>query len=48
MARSRFALYKSRNKWTELQKFRALIIFKIYPEIERAYNLSDGLRKRYN
>ena len=48
MARSRFALYKSRDKWTESQKFRALIIFERYPEIKRAYQLSDGLRKIYN
>ena len=48
MARSRFALYKSRDKWTESQKFRALIIFERYPDIERAYQLSDGLRKIYN
>lgn len=48
MARSRFALYKSREKWTESQTLRAKLLFEKYPDIEIAYNLSDGLRKIYN
>ena len=48
MARSRFALYKSREKWTDAQRFRASILFERYPDIQRAYELSDGLRKIYN
>ena len=48
MARSRFALYKSRDKWTDAQRFRASILFERYPTIERAYQLSDGLRRIYN
>lgn len=48
MARSRYALYKSRDKWTPSQAHRAKLLFKIYPDIELAYNLSDGLRKIYN
>lgn len=48
MARSRYALYKSRNKWTESQTLRTKLLFERYPDIETAYNLSDGLRKIYN
>lgn len=48
LARSRYLLYKSREKWTSSQKQRAVILFSVYPNLEKAYNLSDGLRKIYN
>ncbi|MCC9033508.1 transposase [Chryseobacterium sp. C-39] len=48
LARSRYLLYKTREKWTSSQKQRAEILFSQYPDIEKAYNLSDGLRKIYN
>ncbi|WP_051884401.1 ISAon1 family transposase [Chryseobacterium luteum] len=48
LARSRYLLYKSREKWTPSQKQRAEILFPEYPDLEKAYNLSDGLRKIYN
>lgn len=48
LARSRYLLYKSREKWTFSQKQRAVILFSVYPNLEKAYNLSDGLRKIYN
>ncbi|MCD1118365.1 ISAon1 family transposase [Chryseobacterium turcicum] len=48
LARSRYLLYKTREKWTLSQKQRAKILFKEYPDLEKAYNLSDGLRKIYN
>jgi transposase len=48
LARSRYLLYKTREKWTSSQKHRAQIIFSEYPDIEKAYNLADGLRKIYN
>ena len=48
MARSRYALYKSRDKWTDSQKMRVRLLFERYPDIELAYQLSDGLRKIYN
>ena len=36
MARSRFALYKSRDKWTECTEgTEPSIIFERYPDIER-------------
>ena len=48
LARSRYLLYKSRDKWTESQCKRAKILFDEYPDLEKAYNLSDKLRKIYN
>ena len=41
-------LYKTREKWTASQNQRAEILFSQYPDLEKAYNLSDGLRKIYN
>lgn len=48
LARSRYLLYKTRDKWTENQSIRAKILFNEYPDLEKAYNLSDQLRKIYN
>jgi transposase len=48
MSRSRYALYKSPEKWTESQKIRAHLLFERFPEIEKAYLLCDGLRRIYN
>ncbi len=48
LARSRFLLFKSHEKWTESQKIRANILFKEYPKIKQAYDLSNGLRIIYN
>lgn len=48
LARSRYLLYKSREKWTFSQKQRAAILFAQYPDLEKAYQLTDGLRKIYN
>lgn len=48
LARSRYLLYKSREKWTLSQKQRAAILFAQYPDLEKAYQLTDGLRKIYN
>lgn len=48
LARSRYLLYKSREKWTSSQKQRAEILFSQYPNIEKAYHLADGLRKIYS
>ncbi|MEN2436830.1 transposase [Weeksellaceae bacterium A-14] len=47
LARSRYLLYKSRDKWTESQSKRAKILFDEYPDLKKAYNLSDQLRKIY-
>lgn len=48
LARSRYLLYKSRDKWTLKQGIRAQVLFKEYPEIEQAYNLSQELREFFN
>lgn len=44
LIRSRYLLFKSANKWTEKQKQRAVILFKEYPDIQRAYGLCHSLR----
>ena len=48
LARSRYLLYKSQEKWTESQQKRAKILFENYPDIEKAYGLTNGLRQIYN
>lgn len=48
LARSRYLLYKSPDKWTPSQKERAQILFSEYPDIEQAYRLGEKLRKIYN
>lgn len=44
LARSRYLLFKSSDKWTSSQKDRAKILFMEYPELEKAYGLSHSLR----
>lgn len=41
LARSRYLLYKSREKWTQSQKERAQMLFELYPDIKTAYNLNQ-------
>ena len=48
LARSRYLLYKSRDKWTMSQNIRAQVLFKEYPEIEDAYKLTQELREFFN
>jgi transposase len=48
LARSRYLLYKSRQKWTQSQKERAQMLFELYPDIKTAYNLVQQLRGIYN
>lgn len=48
LARSRYLLYKSADKWTLDQKQRAKLLFELYPEVEQAYNLTNRLRAIYN
>lgn len=48
LARCRYLLYKTREKWSISQKQRAEILFLHYPDLEKAYSLSDGLRRIYN
>lgn len=44
LARSRYLLFKSADKWTEKQKQRARILFELYPDIKDAYWLTHSLR----
>ena len=44
LARSRYLLFKSRDKWTQKQKERSLILFDQYPDIKKAYALTHALR----
>ncbi len=43
LARSRYLLYKTREKWSESQKMRARLLFERYPEIETAYRHAVNL-----
>lgn len=47
LARSRYLLFKTQGDWTITQKTRAAILFKEYPEIENAYELSMMFRSVY-
>lgn len=47
LARSQYLLYKKRNDWTPSQAQRAALLFKHYPEIEKAYDLICMFRGWY-
>lgn len=47
LARSRYLLYKYESDWTDTQKERAEILFKEYPQIKKAYELSLKFRTWY-
>lgn len=40
LARSRYALFKRPEKWTENQKQRAYLLFSLFPDIKKAYGLT--------
>ncbi len=44
LARSRYLLFKSQEKWNEKQKARAKVLFEKYPDIKKAYKLTHSLR----
>ena len=48
LARSRYLLFKSENKWTPSQRQRAELLFTRYPDIEKAYELSMELGRIYH
>lgn len=48
LARSRYLLFKSPEKWTDSQKQRAELLFERYPQIEKAYYLAVELKYAYN
>lgn len=47
MARSRYLLFKTENKWTPSQRVRAEVLFRWYPDLKRAYELTMGLQYIY-
>jgi len=47
LARSRYLLFKPSSKWTESQRERANILFKEFPKLKEAYNLSMIFRSFY-
>lgn len=48
LARSRYLLYKASNKWTDNQTERAAILFKHYPDLEKAYKICQNLSWIFN
>lgn len=44
LARSRYLLFKSGEKWTDKQKLRAKVLFELYPDLKEAYSLTHSLR----
>lgn len=47
LARSRYLLFKSPDKWTPSQVHRAELLFKHYPALEKAYKLTRKLSQIY-
>lgn len=47
LARSRYLLFKSSSNWTESQQKRATILFRKFPELQKAYELSMLFRSFY-
>jgi len=43
LARSRYLLFKRKEKWTPSQIHRAEILFRLYPKLEQAYQLAQDL-----
>lgn len=48
LARGRYALFKSPDKWTASQRQRADMLFRLYPDLNEAYQLSQNLRAIFN
>jgi transposase len=48
LARSRYLLFKSAEKWTDGQKRRAKILFAQYPDIKKGFELTHQLRIIYS
>lgn len=44
LARGRYALFKSPEKWTDSQRQRIDLMFSLYPDLKEAYWLSQNLR----
>lgn len=48
LARSKHTLMMAQNKWTDIQRHRANILFKHYPILKDAYRLAMELRRIFN
>ena len=48
LARSRYILFKRKSKWTPSQHRRAELLFRYYPDLETAYDLSMKLGEIYH
>ena len=48
LARSKHTLMMSQNKWTDIQRHRANILFKHHPILREAYGLAMELRQIFN
>ncbi|GAB3417218.1 transposase [Niabella aquatica] len=48
LARSRYVLYKKAADWTSSQSQRATLLFKQYPDLQKAYNLTTELSSVYD
>jgi transposase len=48
LARSRYFLYKNKSKWTQSQIERASLLFELYPDIQKGYNLTQELRSIFD
>jgi len=44
LVRSRYLLYKNKSKWSQNQIQRANLLFELYPDIKKTYNLTQELR----
>ena len=44
LARSRYLLYKKKSKWSKNQIEHANLLLELYPDIQKAYNLTQDLR----
>ncbi len=44
LARSRYFLYKNKSKWSKNQIERAVVLFELYPDIQKAYDIAQDLR----
>lgn len=47
LARSRYLLFKTQSKWTPSQRLRADTLFRYYPDLRIAYNLTMQLKGIY-
>lgn len=48
LARGRYTLFKSPEKWTPSQRQRAALLFRLYPDLQQAYWLAQDLRGLFN